>query len=209
MKIHSAEFIKSCFEAGQLPRDRLPEIAFVGRSNVGKSSLINSLLTRKHLAKISRTPGKTRALNVYRVVTSGPDVGPWYAVDLPGYGYAKVSKSVRLEWGPMIEAYLRGREALRGVLLLVDSRGVGRQDRSTLEWLRSLGLRAAVIATKIDKLSRAERRSRLSSLRQELGLPPEADLIPYSALTHEGRNAVWAVVQEMAGLRNRSPAAPP
>ena len=120
MKLLSAEFIKSSVSPEQFPADRLPEIAFVGRSNVGKSSLINSLLHRKKLAKVSKTPGKTRAVNFFTVRTSDPKLSLLSLVDLPGYGYAKVSKSTRAQWGPMIEQYLEQRQSLGVVILLIE-----------------------------------------------------------------------------------------
>lgn len=194
MKIVAAEFVRSCERPEQLPPARLPEIAFAGRSNVGKSSLINSLLERHGLAKVSRTPGKTRCINIFRVTTSDPLVRSFYAVDLPGYGYAKVAKSVRAQWGPMIERYLTTRAGLRGILLLVDARGQERQDVTTMQWLQAIGLRVIVVATKSDKLSRAVRRSSLAVIRETLGLGEEVPLIPYSSVTHEGREALrWAI----------------
>lgn len=194
MKIVAAEFVRSCEKPEQLPAARLPEVAFVGRSNVGKSSLINSLLNRKALAKVSRTPGKTRIINIFLVTTSDPLVRAFYAVDLPGYGYAKVAKSVRAQWGPMIERYLTTRAGLRGILLLVDARGPERQDVTTMQWLQAIGLRVIVVATKSDKLSRAVRRRSLAVIRETLGLGEEVPLIPYSSVTHEGREALrWAI----------------
>ncbi len=191
MKILSAEFIKSCHEAEQFPRDRLREVAFVGRSNVGKSSLINSLLNRRKLAKVSRTPGKTRMINFFRVTTGGKFRDSFYIVDLPGYGYAAVSKSVRAQWGPMIEGYLTERSELRGVILLVDSSGIERHDHSTVEWLTAVRHRVVVVTTKVDKLSRSERSASLAAIREDLGLPADAAVLPYSSVTHEGRDQLW------------------
>src|SRR5579885_2795646 len=128
MKIVDAVFVKSCGRVSECPSDSLPEVACVGRSNVGKSSLINSLLHRRSLAKVSRTPGKTRLLNFFRVTIATPGLQQFYLVDLPGYGYAKASKSLREQWGPMIETYFAERQELRGVLFLVDARGVQEQD---------------------------------------------------------------------------------
>ncbi len=197
MKVVSAEFIRSCYDAGQLPGDRMPEVAFAGRSNVGKSSLINSLLYRKKLAKVSQTPGKTRALNFFRVSILDRGQSNFYVVDLPGYGYAKVAKSVRAEWGPMIEGYLRGRAALRGVVLLIDARGVQGQDQLTLEWLRAIDTRVVVVSTKVDKLSRTARATSLAGAGTSLGLPPDASVLPYSSVTHEGREALWRVLRDV------------
>src|SRR3990170_4899728 len=180
MKIFSAEFIKSCVVPEQFPPGDLPEIAFVGRSNVGKSSLINSLLNRRDLAKISRTPGKTRAVNLFLISTSDPDLSRFYLVDLPGYGFAKVSKSIRAQWAPLIEAYLSGRTSLLGVVLLVESRVVTDQDCQTIAWLRSIGHNPLVIATKADKLKPSERVRSLRQTHLNLGLVEGEMLIPYS-----------------------------
>ncbi len=197
MKILSAEFIRSCHEADQFPRDRLREVAFVGRSNVGKSALINSLLNRKQLAKVSRTPGKTRAINFFRITTGGTCRHEFYIVDLPGYGYAAVSKSVRAQWGPMIEGYLTERAELCGIVLLLDARRVERHDRSTVEWLTAVQRRAVVVTTKVDKLSRSERPASQSAIRDGLGLPPDVAVLPYSSVTHEGREQLWRALLEL------------
>ena len=194
MKILSAEFIKSCYETEQFPRDRLREVAFVGRSNVGKSSLINSLLNRRKLVKISRTPGKTRSINFFRVTTGGQFRDSFHIVDLPGYGYAAVSRSVRAQWGPMIEGYLNERSELRGVVLLVDSRGIERDDHAALEWLMAVRHRLVVVATKVDKLSRSERSASLAAIRDGLGVPADVTVLPYSSVTHEGRDQLWRVL---------------
>ena len=197
MKILSAEFIKSCEKPEQFPRDGFPEVAFVGRSNVGKSSLLNSLLHRRKLAKVSRTPGKTCTANFFRLIAGDPVLKRFSWVDLPGYGYAKVAKSVQAQWGPMIEGYLAARPELMGVLLLVDARGVERHDVTTFEWLRALGLRVVVVATKVDKLSRAERRGSLVAIRGSLNVPEGTELIPYSSVTHEGRDELWRAIREL------------
>lgn len=197
MKILEAEFLQSTVEPDRFTGDRLPEVAVVGRSNVGKSSLINSLLNRKHLAKVSRTPGRTRTVNFFRVATTDPVIKRFHLVDLPGYGYAEVAKAVRAQWGPMIDRYLRTRPLLRGVFMLVDARGATDHDAMTLEYLRDLGKPAAIIATKIDKLSRGERRERLLELRRTLDLPETTPLVPYSAVTREGGVELWQAVREM------------
>jgi GTP-binding protein len=197
MKILNVEFVKSCEQPDQFPRDRLPAVAFVGRSNVGKSSLINSLLRRKALARVSRTPGKTRAVNVFLVVTDDPKARQFHVVDLPGYGYAKVSKTVRAGWQPLIEEFLTGHDAVRGVLLLVDARGISRQDEEALDWLLRHGLPVLPVATKADKLSRGERASCLPALRGTLGIPGDADVVAYSSVTHEGRDELWRAIRTM------------
>lgn len=198
MKILHAEFIKSCAVPEQFPVDRLPEIAVVGRSNVGKSSLINSLLHRRDLAKVSRTPGKTRAVNLFLVSTSDPDLARFHLVDLPGYGFAKLSKSVRAQWGPLIESYLQERPSLLGVILLVESRVVTEQDRQTVAWLRTIGHDPVIVATKADKLKPSERVRTLRNTRQALNMPDGRTLIPYSSVTGEGRDEVWGALRELA-----------
>jgi GTP-binding protein len=199
MKIFAAEFIKSCVTPEQFPSGRLHEIAFVGRSNVGKSSLINSLLNRRELAKVSRTPGKTRAVNVFLVSTSDPDLSQFHLVDLPGYGFAKVSKSVRTQWGPLMEDYLVGRASLLVVVMLVDSRIVTDQDRQTIAWLRSIRRNPLVVATKVDKLKPSERVRTLKQTHRDLGLADGDILIPYSAMTGDGRDRVWRALRDVAG----------
>ncbi len=198
MKIFAAEFIKSCVVTEQFPSGNLPEIAFVGRSNVGKSSLINSLLNRRNLAKISRTPGKTRAVNLLLVSTSDPDLSQFYLVDLPGYGFAKVSKSIRAQWAPLIESYLTDRASLLGVVLLVESRVVTDQDRQTIAWLRSIGRNPLVVATKADKLKPSERVRTLRQTHLDLGLVEGEMLIPYSSVTGDGRDRVWGALRDLA-----------
>lgn len=197
MKILAVDFIKSCLSSEQFPRDRLPEVAFVGRSNVGKSTLINSLVNRKKLAKVSRTPGKTRAINYFNVKAPGPFAAGFYIVDLPGYGYAKVSKSLRSEWEPLLEQYLTQRAELRGVLLLLDARGIQDHDHFTLRWLRDTGRPVVLVMTKIDKLTRNDRHRRVGIVREELGLSSESVIIPYSSITHEGRDELWRVLRSM------------
>lgn len=197
MKITAVEFLKSCEQPDQFPRDRLPEVAFVGRSNVGKSSLINSLLNHKGLARVSQTPGKTRILNFFRVTTDDPLLKSFYVVDLPGYGYAKVAKSVRAQWGPMIEGYLTDRAPLRGVLLLVDARRTEGQESATFDWLQGLGPPLVVVATKLDKLTRSARGRHVEAIRDSLHLPESVPVVPYSSVSHEGRDALWRVIRTM------------
>ncbi len=195
MHILNAEFIRSCHGPEQIPAGRLPEIAFVGRSNVGKSSLINALLRRKRLAKVSRTPGKTRAINLFSVSTDDPDLPHFLLVDLPGYGFANVSKEERARWAPLIERYLTGRPELRAVVLLVESRVLGKQDRETLDWLTSIGLRPLLVATKADKVKPAERVVTLRRLREHFELSEGDPLIVCSSTTGEGRDQLWTALR--------------
>jgi len=197
MKILTAEFIESTIEPDRFRGERLPEVAIVGRSNVGKSSLINSLLNRKGLAKVSRTPGKTRTVNFFRVVTTDPRLKTFYLVDLPGYGYAEVDKATHARWRPMIERYLGARPALRGIVMLVDARGATDHDAMMSAWLRDLGGPTVIIVTKADKVSRGERRGKLEEIRRTLGLPDAAPLIPYSSASREGETELWQALKSL------------
>ncbi|HQU29651.1 MAG TPA: ribosome biogenesis GTP-binding protein YihA/YsxC, partial [Nitrospirales bacterium] len=152
-RIHSAEFLKCCGTVEQFPKSQLPEIAMVGRSNVGKSSAINCLLNRNGLAKVGKIPGKTQTINFYRVETNQ---GPFELVDLPGYGFAKVPDHIQKQWIPLIEQYFQTRSTLRGVILLVDVRRATEQDRKMLQWLDHLHLPHLVVATKADKVSKGK-----------------------------------------------------
>jgi GTP-binding protein len=181
--IRSLEFLGGQASAtGWKPVSELPEIAFSGRSNVGKSSLLNALVRRKSLARVSSTPGKTREINFFRVNDA------FHLVDLPGYGYARVSKAARNAWRPLIEGYLRTSEQLRGVVQLIDSRHPpSDDDHRMMQFLASLGVPTIVVATKVDKLKRSEREPTLGALAARLGVDDE-QLIPFSAHTGEGRD---------------------
>ena len=196
MKILKAEFIRSCASQEQFPTGTTPEIAFVGRSNVGKSSLINSLLQRKGLAKVSRTPGKTRTVNLFAVATDDPLLSSFVLADLPGYGYAKVSKAERAQWAPLIEAYLSRGGQVCTVVLLVESRVLSPHDAQTIDWLRSIGCDPLVVATKVDKLKPGERVSALRRLQEELGLTGSRAFMAYSSVTGEGRERLWNDLRE-------------
>ena len=193
MKILNAEFLTSATEPSQFPAGNLPEIAFAGRSNVGKSSLLNALLGRKHLARVSQAPGRTRLLNFFRVVASDKKGAEFVFVDLPGYGYAKVSQAVREQWGPMIEGYLSTRPALRGVVLLTDVRRGEQDEINLVRWVQAQGLGLIAVATKIDKLPRGQRAEGIRDLEALLGVP----VIGCSAETGEGKEAVWKAIREM------------
>lgn len=192
MKIKQAEFVGVFVDMNQLPTDQLPEVAIVGRSNVGKSSLINRLANRKNLAKSSSTPGKTRTINFYCFNRS------WYLVDLPGYGFAKVSRSEKARWGKMIEKYLSGRKTLRGVILLVDIRHPpSADDRSMKDWLEHHQIPFMVVATKADKLSRSACQRNLSMIHKELQLPMEQLPLGFSAVSGEGLEELLQALQEI------------
>jgi GTP-binding protein len=187
MKISSAEFIKSAFAEEHWTTDGLPEIAFLGRSNVGKSSLINSLLQRKGLARTSNTPGRTQSINFFLINES------FYFVDLPGYGYAKVSKAMRKDWGKMAEDYLLKRRELALFIQLVDSRHKPTElDRDLSEWLSFHQKNTLVVATKTDKMSNNQLTKAMREI--EAGLP-ESKIIAYSAETGKGREAVWREIE--------------
>jgi GTP-binding protein len=192
MKIKQAEFVGVFVDMNQLPTDQLPEVAIVGRSNVGKSSLINRLANRKNLAKSSSTPGKTRTINFYCFNRS------WYLVDLPGYGFAKVSRREKARWGKMIEKYLSGRKTLRGVILLVDIRhSPSVDDRTMKDWLEHHQIPFMVVATKADKLSRSARQKNLAMIRRELQLPMEQPPLGFSAVSGEGLEELLQALREI------------
>jgi len=189
MKITSAEFIKSVVDISHLPKLKLPEIAFVGRSNVGKSRLLNTLTNRKKLASISSTPGKTRTINYFRIN------GQYYFVDLPGYGFAKVSQKIRYQWQRLIESYLLNSEQLRGVVLIIDARhAVSPLDVQMLTWLREQAIPPIVVATKADKLSSnqlAVEVERNMAVLAEIGVQI---VLPFSAVTGYGKKQVLQAI---------------
>lgn len=185
MLITSAEFVTSAARPGQYPSPELPEFAFAGRSNVGKSSLLNTLMNRRRLALTSATPGKTRLINFFRVNRR------YLLVDLPGYGYARVSESERRSWRPMVEGYLAGRQTLRAVAVLIDIRRTpGPEEELLLHWLDRRGLPALVVATKADKVSRNAQITRRALIAESLALCPE-EVILFSAKTRQGRKELW------------------
>jgi GTP-binding protein len=184
MKITSVELEKRCRDPKEFPRFRLPEIAFAGRSNVGKSSLINTLLTRKRLVAVSSTPGKTRAIDFFRVNDT------FRFVDLPGYGYAKVTKTVQSAWKKLIDAYLVNRETLVSVVWILDiRRELSELDRMLYDWLCSYSIPYIPVCTKADKVSLGERAKRKEALRKSLG--QDADLVLFSAKTGLGKDVLW------------------
>lgn len=192
MIITKAELEAVAVKASQYPADILPEIAFAGRSNVGKSSLLNLLTGRKSLARVSQSPGKTRTINFYRANDA------FRIVDLPGYGYAKVSRTAAREWGPMMEEYFSSRRGLKKVVQLVDIRHApSAQDVQMYEYLRHYGLDGIVVATKADKVSRNEAQKCLAVIRRTLSLGPEDLVIPVSALKRSGQEELLRVMEEL------------
>jgi len=194
MRIKSTTFIKSAVKPADYPPPCLPEIAFAGRSNVGKSSLINVLVERKGLVRTSSTPGRTQLINFFDVN------GCLNLVDLPGYGYAKVPLEVKRQWGPMMERYLAGRETLQGVVLILDIRRTPADgDLQMLSWLRSYGRRPIIVLTKTDKLTKNERAKQVALIAKTLEIPRD-QLLLFSALNREGRDQIWQTIVTVAGL---------
>ena len=181
-----------CGITSTLPVNEVPEIAFAGKSNVGKSSLINALMNRKALARTSASPGKTQTINFYNVNHE------MYLVDLPGYGYAKVSQSVKEQWGKMIERYLHQSKQLKAVFLLIDIRHKpSENDRNMYEWILHNGYEPIMIATKLDKLKRSQVPKQLKILREGLDLIPGTKIIPFSAQTKQGRDEIWDLAEQL------------
>ena len=178
-----------CGITSKLPENTLPEIAFAGKSNVGKSSLINALMNRKSYARISATPGKTQTINFYNINEA------LYLVDLPGYGYAKVSEQEKIKWGQLIERYLHGSKPLKVVFLLIDIRHKpSGNDKMMYEWIVSQGFHPVIIATKLDKIKRSQLSARVKEIRTTLGMKSSEVLIPFSAETKQGREEIWAYI---------------
>ncbi len=197
MIIRKAELETVCGITSTLPENLLPEFAFAGKSNVGKSSLINGLLNRRALARTSSQPGKTQTINFYNV---NDDL---YFVDLPGYGYAKVSVEVKAKWGKMIERYLKKSKMLKCIFLLIDIRhDPSANDKLMYDWIVSNGYKPVIIATKLDKLKRSQIQKHVKMVREGLGLAKEDILIPFSAETKQGRDEIWALLES---LQNPAP----
>jgi GTP-binding protein len=194
LKIQRIDATHVTTRPGDYPVVRLPEVAFLGRSNVGKSSLINSLVNRKKLARTSKDPGRTRAIHWYRLDGSGKSC---FLVDLPGYGYARVSRRVREEeWAELIETYLESERPLVLAIQLLDIRRDGPTDLDwqMIEWLRRRETPTAYVLTKADKLKRGKRAQAVAKFGRELGLPPSGPPIPYSAVTGDGRQQLWSII---------------
>lgn len=192
MVIKNVELETVCGVTSMLPDNKLPEVAFAGKSNVGKSSLINALMMRKSLARTSAQPGKTQTINFYNI---NKEI---YLVDLPGYGYAKASEKEREAWGQMIERYLNTSEKLRAVFLLVDIRHApSANDKQMFEWMAYVGYDPIVIATKLDKIKRSQFDKQIKIIRQGLGADKETIIVPFSAETKQGRDIIWDFMDQV------------
>ena len=203
MVIRNISLETVCGITSRLPENTRPEVAFAGKSNVGKSSLINGLMNRKSFARISATPGKTQTINFYNVN------GELYLVDLPGYGYAKVSEKEKQQWGKMIERYLHGSQQLRAVFLLIDIRhDPSANDRMMYRWIVEQGYEPVIIATKLDKIKRSQVQKQMKILREGLGLVPGTKIIPYSSVTKQGRDEIWELIESECLRENGDGGAP-
>ena len=199
MKITKAEFKGSSTRVGQRPQPRLPEFAFIGRSNVGKSSLINALVCRKALARTSSQPGKTQTINFYNVNKN------IYFVDLPGYGYASASREIREKWGKMIERYLHSSKQLKQVYLLIDIRHKpSENDKMMYDWICSQGYTPTIIATKLDKINRSQIQKQVKLIRETLECDKETKIIPFSAESKQGRDDIYAELDGIIAGENTS-----
>ena len=181
-----------CGITSVLPENDKPEIAFAGKSNVGKSSLINALMNRKSYARISATPGKTQTINFYNINDE------MYLVDLPGYGYAKVSEQEKIKWGQLIERYLHSSAQLKAVFLLIDIRHApSENDRIMYQWIVDQGFHPIIIATKLDKIKRSQVQKQIKAIKEGLNLLPGTKVIPFSAETKQGRDEIWEVINSL------------
>ena len=192
MVIKTVELETVCGITSTIPDTGKPEVAFAGKSNVGKSSLINALMNRKSLARTSAQPGKTQTINFYNINEE------MYLVDLPGYGYAKVSQSEKEKWGKLIEKYLKNSKHLKAVFLLVDIRHEpNANDKQMYEWITYNGYKPIIIATKLDKIKRSQIQKQMKIIREGLGLDKESTLIPFSAETKQGREEIWELMDSI------------
>lgn len=192
MLVKKAEMIITAGREDQYPPEGVPEIALAGRSNVGKSSLVNTLINRKNLARTSGQPGKTQTLNFYNI----NDI--FRFVDLPGYGYAKASRKAREKWADMINIYLTKRESLREIVLLLDIRHPpGEHDKMMYDWIRSIGFSGIIVATKADKLSKNKQAKQIAVISRELGVENRSLVVPFSATKKQNIDKVWRILEEI------------
>ena len=192
MVIKNVELETVCGVTSKLPENTLPEIAFAGKSNVGKSSLINGLMNRKSLARTSAQPGKTQTINFYNINQE------MYLVDLPGYGYAKIAESEKKKWGKMIENYLHSSGQLLAVFLLIDIRHApSENDRMMYEWMVYQGFAPIIIATKLDKIKRSQVQKNVKIIREGLKVEPGTKVFPFSSMTKQGREEIWEYMDEL------------
>jgi GTP-binding protein len=193
MVIKSVNLETVCGITSTLPDNQWPEVAFAGKSNVGKSSLINGLMNRKAYARVSQQPGKTQTINYYNINNE------LYIVDLPGYGYANVSEAVKAKWGKMIERYLQTSRQLRMVFLLIDIRHEpSANDKHMYSWIVENGFYPAIVATKLDKINRSQVQKHLKMIRTGLGVAEGTPIVPYSSVTKQGRDEVWELIEKYA-----------
>ncbi len=199
MIIKTSELETVCGITSILPENEFPEIAFAGKSNVGKSSLINSLLNRKNLARTSSQPGKTQTINFYKVNSE------FYFVDLPGYGYAAVSQEIKAKWGKMIERYLKKSNQLRMIFLLIDIRhDPSANDKQMFDWIVSNGFTPVIIATKLDKIKRSEQAKKLKAVRTGLSAE-KCTVIPFSAVSKQGREDILNLIESVVFPQEEDP----
>ncbi len=192
MVIKNVSLETVCGITSKIPDNLYNEVAFAGKSNVGKSSLINALMNRKSLARTSAQPGKTQTINFYNINDA------MYLVDLPGYGYAKVSESEKEKWGKMIEKYLKTSKKLKAVFLLIDIRhDPSANDRMMYEWMDYQGYAPIIIATKLDKIKRSQVQKNIKAIREGLGVKPGTIIIPFSAETKQGRDEIWELIDSL------------
>lgn len=192
MVIRSLQLETVCGITSKLPENDKPEVAFAGKSNVGKSSLINALMNRKSFARISSEPGKTQTINFYNINDA------MYCVDLPGYGFAKVSKETQVKWGKMIENYLTTSRQLRAVFLLIDIRHEpSKNDKDMYEWIVYNGYEPVIIATKLDKINRSQIQKHMKMIKTGLNVKPKTIVIPFSSQTKQGREEIWELIDSI------------
>lgn len=194
MVIKNVSLETVCGITSKIPDNAFPEVAFAGKSNVGKSSLINALVNRKSLARTSSQPGKTQTINFYNINNA------LYFVDLPGYGYANANQEVKAKWGKMVENYLHRSRQLKLVFLLIDIRHApSENDRIMYDWILKMGFQPVIVATKLDKIKRSQIRKQVELVRTGLGAGPDAKIIPFSAQSKQGRDEIYALLDELTG----------